>query len=228
MSEKGFLQTSLVRKYWMAATGLFLCLFLVGHLLGNLQLFASGEEGRLQFNAYAHFMTSNPIVKILSYLTYISIIFHAIDGLILTLRNQKARPVKYAYEKPGRNSIWSSRNMGILGTVLLIFIITHMMNFWYVMHWGPIGTDSAGNKDLYEVVLAFFKDESMGVIFTLLYVLSMLALGYHLVHGFGSGFQSLGVNHPKYNGFIKNTGIGFAILVPLLFAAIPLYIHFVM
>lgn len=228
MSEKGFLQTSLVKKYWMAATGLFLCLFLVGHLLGNLQLFKGGEEGRLQFNAYANFMTSNPIVKILSYLTYFSIIFHAIDGLLLTIRNNKARPVSYAYEKPGKNSIWSSRNMGILGTILLIFIATHMMNFWYVMHWGPIGTDTAGNKDLYEVVLSFFRDSEMGLIFVVFYTLSMAALAFHLFHGFGSGFQSFGINHPKYNGIIRKTGAAFSVVVPVLFAAIPVYIRFFM
>lgn len=208
----------------MAATGLFLCMFLVGHLLGNLQLFASGEEGQLQFNAYAHFMTSNPVVKILSYLTYLSILFHSFDGLLLTLKNRAARPVKYAHERADKNSIWSSRNMGVLGTIILVFIITHMANFWYIMHWGPIGVDSAGNKDLYTVVIAFFQDEKMGLIFTLLYVLSMAAVSFHLVHGFSSSFQSVGLNHPKYNGLIRNAGLAFAIVVPVLFAAIPVYI----
>lgn len=219
------MKTSLVKKYWMAATGLFLCLFLVGHLLGNLQLFKGGVEGQLDFNKYAHFMTSNPIVKILSYLTYISIIFHAIDGLILTMRNRKARPVKYAYERADKNSIWSSRNMGILGTVILVFIITHMSNFWAVMHFGGIGTDSAGNKDLHTIVMAFFRDEKIGLIATILYVVSMAALSFHLIHGFSSAFQSVGANHPKYNALIRNVGIGFAIIVPLLFAAMPVYIY---
>ncbi len=209
----------------MAATGLFLCTFLIGHLLGNLQLFGKGEEGLLQFNAYAHFMTSNPIVKILSYVTYISIVFHAIDGLILTTRNRKARPVKYAHERADKNSIWSSRNMGILGTVILVFIVTHMMNFWYVMHFGAIGMDSAGNKDLFTVVMTFFHDEKIGLIATILYVISMAALSFHLIHGFSSAFQSVGVNHPKYNAFIRNVGIGFAVIVPLLFAIIPVYIY---
>ncbi len=209
----------------MAATGLFLCLFLVGHLMGNLQLFIGGEEGQLQFNAYAHFMTSNPIVKLLSYVTYASIVFHAIDGLILTIRNKKSRPVKYAYERADKNSIWSSRNMGILGTVILVFIITHMTNFWGVMHFGAIGVDAAGNKDLHTVVMAFFQDEKIGLIATILYVVSMAALSFHLIHGFSSAFQSVGANHPKYNASIRYVGIAFAIVVPVLFAAMPVYIY---
>ncbi|GAB5417176.1 MAG: hypothetical protein Crog4KO_20420 [Crocinitomicaceae bacterium] len=120
----------------MALTGLFLCLFLVGHLLGNLQLiFITGEEGQQAFNEYAYFMTHNPFIKILSYLTYISILFHAIDGILLTIQNKKARPVNYAYNKPERNSSLPSRYMAILGTAILIFIIMHMSNFWAKMHF---------------------------------------------------------------------------------------------
>ena len=88
MSNSSILKSSIAKKYWMALTGLFLCTFLIGHLLGNLQLiFIDGEEGRRAFNEYAYFMTHNPAIKILSYLTYISIIFHAVDGFILTIQN---------------------------------------------------------------------------------------------------------------------------------------------
>lgn len=123
----------------MALTGLFLCLFLVGHLLGNLQLvFITGDEGKVAFNQYAYFMTHNPFVKVLSYVTYFSIIFHAIDGILLTFQNKKARPVKYAYNKPGTNSSTPSRYMAILGTAILIFIVTHMVNFWAKMHFSEM------------------------------------------------------------------------------------------
>jgi len=211
----------------MAGTGLFLCVFLIGHLAGNLQLiFVGGQEGQLQFNEYAKFMTTNPLVKILSYLTYFSIIAHAIDGLILTIKNKKARPVNYVYNKPEKNSKWASRNMGILGTILLVFIVTHMMNFWYVMHFGPIGVDAAGNRDLHTVVFAFFQKGEMSMVFVALYVVSMIATAFHLSHGFNSAFQSFGWNHPKYSPIIKKAGAAFAILVPALFAIIPLIIHF--
>ncbi len=136
MSKSAILKSSIAKKWWMALTGLFLCLFLVGHLLGNLQLiFITGEEGKQAFNEYAYFMTHNPLIKILSYVTYLSILFHAVDGLLLTIQNKKARPVNYAYNKPERNSSLPSRYMAILGTAILVFIVIHMANFWAKMHF---------------------------------------------------------------------------------------------
>jgi succinate dehydrogenase / fumarate reductase cytochrome b subunit len=133
MAKSALLKSSIAKKYWMALTGLFLCLFLVGHLAGNLQLLM--PDSRLQFNQYALFMTSNPIVKILSYVTYISILFHAIDGIILTVQNKKARPIGYAKSDAGANSSLPSRSMAVLGTLILVFIATHMVNFWARMHF---------------------------------------------------------------------------------------------
>ena len=139
MAKSALLKSSLAKKYWMALTGLFLCLFLTGHLLGNLQLLAgSSTEAALKFNKYALFMTTNPAVKLLSYLTYISIVFHAIDGLMLAFQNKAARPVAYAMNKPQVNSSFASRNMAVLGTVILIFIVTHMTNFWAKMHFSQM------------------------------------------------------------------------------------------
>ncbi len=131
MSKSVLLKSSLAKKYWMALTGLFLCTFLVGHLLGNLQLLAGGEEGKLAFNQYAHFMSHNIFIKIMSYLTYISILFHVIDGFLLVSQNRKARPVKYAYSKPNANSSWTARSMAVLGTLILVFIMMHMSHFWW-------------------------------------------------------------------------------------------------
>jgi succinate dehydrogenase / fumarate reductase cytochrome b subunit len=228
MSRTAILGSSLAKKYWMAATGLFLCLFLIGHLAGNLQLFAGGQEGKLQFNAYAEFMTSNPLILVLSYITYFSILFHAVDGVLLTINNKKARPINYVQNKPSRNSHWTSRNMGILGTIILVFIVLHMSQFWYTMHWGPIGTDSAGNKDLHTVVMTAFTDptNNFGLLYTIGYVLAMLAISFHLWHGVKSAFSSLGLKTPKIEKGIKVAGYAFAIIIPAAFASIPLYIHF--
>ena len=143
MAKSAILKSSIAKKYWMAFTGLFLCLFLSGHLAGNLQLIFSDA---LHFNQYALFMTTNPAVKILSYLTYISILFHAIDGILLTVQNRKARPIGYA-KTDGSSSSFSSRNMAVLGTIILVFIVTHMVNFWAVMHFDknmPLQTISIG------------------------------------------------------------------------------------
>lgn len=211
----------------MALTGLFLCLFLVGHLLGNFQLFIPGEEGRLQFNEYAQFMTTNPLVKILSYVTYISILFHAVDGILLTVQNRKARPVKYAYNRPAVNSGWSSRNMALLGTILLVFIATHMTNFWAKMHFTEMPMQGE-MKDLHTVVLGFFNpaENNLALVAAAFYAFSMAAMAFHLWHGFQSAFQTVGVNHKRYTPLIKSVGYGFALLVPAAFAAIPLYLYF--
>ena len=225
MSNSGILRSSLAKKYAMALTGLFLCLFLVGHLVGNLQLFKLGEDGRMAFNAYAQFMTTFPLVKLLSYLTYAAVLFHMVDGIVLSLQNRKARPVGYHVEKGSANAGWSSRNMGVLGTIILVFLVSHMQTFWYQMHFGDIPMID-GMKDLHTVVLDFFnpaKNNLAGVAVAG-YVLAQVALGFHLVHGFQSGFQSMGLNHPKYTPIIERAGLAFSFVVPLLFASIPVYL----
>ena len=285
MAKSALLKSSIVKKYWMALTGLFLCLFLAGHLAGNLQLIFGTS---LQFNEYALFMTTNPAVKLLSYLTYISIIFHAIDGIMLTIQNKKARPIGYA-KTDGSSSSFASRNMAVLGTVILVFIATHMVNFWAKMHFDKNMTlmvktieiqpgmpqdfhvgrstgqyypvDQVGKegeviqaglpqkqlvikngtelynpqvnvkmgdlyKDLHKLTLDFFKDAKYGLFFTIGYVLAMIALAFHLWHGFQSAFQSIGVNSSKLTPVIKFFGKAFAIIVPLLFAIIPVILHF--
>ncbi len=233
MAKSALLKSSLAKKYWMAFTGLFLCTFLVGHLLGNLQLLLPvSDAARDQFNEYGLFMTTNPLIMILSYVTYFSILFHAIDGVILTINNNKARPKGYVSFRPSTNSTWSSRNMGLLGTVIFAFIVLHMNAFWAKMKFGglddTIYTTENGDrvKDLYTLTIATFQDPDYGLIFVIIYLIAMAAIAFHLKHGFASGFQSLGANHPKYNGFIRKFGYAFAILIPLGFAVIPVYIHF--
>lgn len=216
------MSSTLGRKLIMALTGLFLIIFLVVHLSGNLQLLLN-DEGRA-FNVYARFMTSNPFIKTISFLLYASFIIHIIWALMLTLRNKKARPVGYA-KTASTNSTWSSRNMGILGTIIFIFLVIHMKNFWYVMHWGPISNvqyDGQEYRDLYATVDMAFSQWW----YVALYVVSMGALMFHLYHGFSSAFQTLGLNHVKYNPVIKFIGIAFAIIVPAMFAAIPVIIFF--
>ena len=203
----------------MALTGLFLITFLIAHLAGNLQLLDMSPEGQLKFNAYAKFMTSFPLVKAVSYLLYFSILFHAFDGFLLTIQNRKARPVKYAKENAGANRSWASNNMALLGTLILVFLVIHMKHFWYEMHFGELGLDADGNKDLYTVVAAAFGE----LWYVALYVVMMAVLAFHLLHGFQSAFQSLGVNHARYTPIIKSVGVFFAVVVPVLFALIPVW-----
>jgi succinate dehydrogenase / fumarate reductase cytochrome b subunit len=203
----------------MALTGLFLIVFLITHLAGNLQLLDMSPEGQLKFNAYAKFMTTFPLVKAVSYLLYFSILFHAFDGILLAIQNRKARPVRYVRENAGANRSWASNNMALLGTLILAFIIGHMADFWYEMHWGPVGLDADGNKDLYSEVAEAFGQPW----YVALYVVMMAVLAFHLLHGFQSAFQSLGLNHPRYTPLIKSLGVFIAVVVPVLFALIPVW-----
>jgi succinate dehydrogenase / fumarate reductase cytochrome b subunit len=204
----------------MAATGLFLCFFLLIHFLGNTQLFLEPEQAQLSFNAYSHFLTGNPIVKCVSYVLYASIIGHAIYALIITSKN-KAAGGSYSKDNRGRASKWYSRNMGVLGTIVLIFIVLHFQNFWYVYKFGEITLDSAGNKDLYGVVAVAFQEMWLVVV----YVIAMIALCYHLVHGITSGVRTLGLFHPKFVRWVNVFGIAYSIIICAGFAAMPIYMY---
>lgn len=213
------LTSTLGRKLIMALTGLFLILFLVVHLAGNLQLLH--HDGGRAFNIYAQFMTSNPLIKTVSYLNYTFILVHIIWALLLTIRNNKARGSEgYAVSK--NSSVWASRNMGILGTLIFIFLIIHLKGFWWKMHYGGIPTENYDGKEVKNLfaVVDFAYTQWWFVAF---YVFSMLVLAFHLWHGFSSAFQTLGLNHIKYNNVINFVGKAFAIIVPALFALIPIW-----
>lgn len=216
-----FFSSTIGRKVVMALTGLFLILFLVVHLIGNLQLLKS-DDGQA-FNIYAQFMTSNPLIIAISYVNYTFILIHIIWSIILTRRNRAARgPEGYALNK--NSSHWTSRNMGILGTFIFIFLVIHLRGFWYEMHWGGIATanyDGTDYKNLYTIVDIAYSE----LWYVILYVVSMILLAFHLFHGFGSAFQTLGLNHVKYNPVIKFVGVAFAVIVPALFALIPIYMY---
>ena len=218
---KLYFSSKIFQKALAAFSGGFLVLFLVGHLAGNLQLFIPGELGQKQFNAYALFMTTNPAVIALSYVTYTSIILHSILTVYLVIKSKLARPIKYKVSSGNSNSSWASRNMAFLGTMLLIFIIIHLRSFWYEMHFGDIGIDKWGNKDLHTVTVSAFQN----IFYTGFYILSMLMLAFHLSHGVGSAFQTLGLNTSKYEKSITFFGKGIAIIIPLIFATIPIALY---
>ena len=216
-----YFNSTIFRKTLAGLTGLFLVLFLLGHLLGNLQLFIPGEDGQKQFNEYALFMTTNPAVKILSVLTYSSIILHTVLTLFLVFQSSNARDVKYLQSSGNANSTWGSKNMAVLGTLILVFIVIHMKSFWYEMHFGVIGLDPWGNKDLHTVTVAAFNE----LWYVLFYVLSMVVLAIHLKHGVESVFQTLGIKTRRYVSLIHKAAYGFALIVPAAFASIPIYLY---
>ena len=208
--------SSIGRKIVMSLTGLFLCTFLVVHLVGNLQLFKHDDGAA--FNTYSHFMGTNPVIRTIEW-GLLGFGFHIYEALILTRRNQGARPQKYVVSHPEQNSDWTTRNMGLLGTIILIFLLVHLYNFFWRARFGSLDPDINNNDDLYTLVVSSFKQWW----YVALYVAGQVALGYHLWHGFRSGFQTLGLNHRKYTPIIKGFGYAFSVVVSAGFAAMPLY-----
>ena len=187
----GLFSSSLGKKYLMAITGLFLCSFLIIHFLGNIALFTNP----VQFNEYTRFMSSNPIIRVMEIVLVLGFLTHIIDAIILTRANKKAQPVKYAMNK--NKSSWYSRNMGLTGTIILVFLILHLQSFWYEYKFGEVlmTVDSNGNeiKDMFTIVKTAFSEWWYSAI----YILAMILLGSHLNHGFQSAFQSVGLRHKK-------------------------------
>jgi succinate dehydrogenase / fumarate reductase cytochrome b subunit len=217
-----FLTSSIGKKLIMSLTGLFLMLFLVVHLVGNLQLLIN--DGGQAFNVYTKFMTSNPLIKTISYTLYTFILLHAIQGWMLWRQNSAARGGKgYAVKvtrATGTNAFAAS-NMGWLGTIIFVFLLIHLYQFWWQMKMDALPyVDYAGEsyKNLYLPVEAAFSNPG----YVAFYVLSMVVIAYHLWHGFQSSFQTLGLNHKKYTPFIKWVGKIYAILIPVGFALIPI------
>lgn len=206
------------RKIIMALSGLFLIFFLLEHLISNFLLLTDDPS---DFNGYAEFMKNNPFIKGAEYILFAGFIIHIVFAAIISYQNKKARPKGYAYNNPGENSSWFSRNMGLTGSIILIFLLVHLNSFFFP-HKLPNPISGHATLDLYSDAYQKFSN----VPYTLFYVFAMLLLAFHLNHGFQSSFQTLGARHPKYTPFIKGLGTAFAILVPAGFAFIPVYICF--
>lgn len=200
----------------MSLTGLFLITFLIIHATINSMIWFN--DGGVTFSHWGHFMGTNPIIRTLEIGLVIGFLVHIADGLMLWYQNHNARPVKYAYNKSSANSKWYSRSMGLLGTLILIFLVIHTSHFWIPNRSNQFATGEELN--LYQMMLDIFQNPVVVVI----YVAGCFSLFWHLLHGFKSAFQSLGLNHVKYNKTIEVAGIAFSVVVPFLFAMMPISI----
>jgi len=166
-------------------------------------------------------MTGNPLIKIISYLLYLSIITHSVYALIITLKNRKSSGGKYAFDKRSSSSAWYSRNMGVLGTIILIYLIVHMKDFWYEYKFGNLPLDSEGNKDLYSIVIAAYGQ----LWYVVANVIAFLALGYHLWHGVFSAFKTLGAYPNRLFSGLKIVSLLLTVVLTGGFIFIPIYVY---
>ena len=219
MTWKSFFTASIGKKFAMGLTGLFLITFLMVHAGVNSSIFVN-DNGET-FNSAAHFMSHNWVIRIMELGLFAGLFLHIIQGLLLWKQNKAARPVKYEMSDANKNSKWYSRSMGLLGTLLLFFLIIHISKFFLET---KISLYGAGDDDhnLYESMKAEFSKWWIVVI----YIAGVTSLFWHLLHGFGSAFQTLGINHKRYTPIIKTIGIGYTVIICLLFASMPLAFYF--
>lgn len=218
--------SSLSKKFFMAFAGLFLISFLVVHLGINLFILPITADHELIFADAVHFMTTNPLIKVMEVVLFGGLLLHAILGIILQLQNWNARPVRYKVSQKSQVYSPFTRFMIHTGVIIFLFLIIHFMNFYFVkLGWTdpPQGVyPIAGQHDFYNMALNLFANP----IYCILYIVLILGLGFHLHHAFQSAFQSLGLNHPTYTPVIKVVGTIYSVLVTLGFISIPLYFLF--
>ncbi|MFN8253585.1 MAG: succinate dehydrogenase cytochrome b subunit [Ferruginibacter sp.] len=218
MTFKQLFTSSIGKKFTMGLTGLFLISFLVIHCTVNSMIFFN--DGGEMFNTWAHFMSHNYIVRFLELGLFAGLILHIIQGLLLVKQNNAARPVKYDVNGASTNSKWYSRSMGLLGTLLLFFLILHVSKFFVntkVALYAEGGVNDA-SYNLYEEMKEYFKEHLWAVI---AYIAGVISLFWHLLHGFSSAFQTLGIHHKKYTPLIQTAGMIYSVIVCILFALMP-------
>ncbi len=210
----------------MSLTGIFLILFLIVHMSGNLQLLS--HDGGESFNVYAAFMSHNPFILVISIGLYTFILLHSIQGIVLWAADRKAKGPQF---KPNtsKGANWASKNMAILGTLVFAFLLLHMGDFWVKMRF----TDSLAMvtypdhpkpvEDIYSRVHIAFQQLWIVVA----YVVGVIALGFHLAHGFQSAFQTLGIHSRKYTPLIKALGWIYTIVITTGFLVMPIYHYLV-
>ncbi len=217
------LTSSVGRKYVMALTGLFLIIFLLVHAYVNINvLFTNGEQN---FNRAANFMSTNVLVRLAEFGLFAGFIVHIYQGYLLANLNRKRRSQKYAINAPAQTSSWYSRSMAILGSLILLFLIVHLANFWVPSRFGGLEEVQYGELHTHNLYLRM-KEVFSNELLVIVYVLGCASLGWHLLHGFQSAFQTMGWKHRKYAGAIEKTGMVFSIVVPLIFALMPVFMYF--
>lgn len=215
-----FLTSSIGKKIFMSITGLFLIMFLFVHLGLNLLLLV-GEE---TFNQAAHFMATNPVMHIMEPVLAAGFIVHIIYATILTLQNQNARPVGYERTSQGSNCSWSSRNMYILGGLVLVFLGLHIMHFFYYIKFDKMQDlqvvyDGVKMDNAYALVTSLLELP----LYAILYVAGAILLGLHMSHGFWSAFQTIGWSNDVWRKRLNVVGGLIALIFGLGFSIIPLY-----
>ena len=229
MKWSQFFTSSVGKKLVMSLTGLFLISFLVVHVGLNACIWAA-DHGEM-FNKSAHFMGTTVVVRIMEVGLFVGFIIHIIQGYVLETKNLTRRGKGYSINLGNRGSKWYSRTMGLLGTLLFLFLVMHIYHFWTPSRLGGLASiqpltevEYSGRQyhDMYAEMLKVFSN----LWIVILYVLGCISLAYHLMHGFHSAFRTLGVHNSRYLRMLRSIGIGFSVIISLTFAMMPVSMYF--
>ncbi len=219
-----FSSSSIARKFVMSITGAFLILFIIFHLSMNLLLLF--DDGTT-YNLAAHFLESFPVIRVIELTLAAGFLIHIILGTLLGYKNYRARPKKYKVKHSKNTSSWTSRNMLLLGGFILTYLLIHLMNFFWKIKFGEVPQTMVNGEqinDTYNLVAGLFKQYWW---YDVIYVLGAIFLGLHLLHGFWSAFQSIGLDNDTWRPRLQIISIIFAMIVAVGFASIPIYFFIV-
>jgi succinate dehydrogenase / fumarate reductase cytochrome b subunit len=232
MTWKQVFTSSIGKKIVMGLTGIFLILFLIVHvginacIFADLPLFNADEDGQM-FNLAAHFMGSHWVIRLLEIGLFAGFFLHIIQGLMLEASNRSKRKQGYAVPLSSRGSKWYSRSMGLLGTILLIFLIIHWWHFWvparFIGHpeLTEVDYNGVGMHNMFNLMKFTFSELWVVVV----YVVACISLAYHLLHGFQSAFRTMGIRNRRWMALVQSIGVGYSIIVPLVFALMPIAMY---
>jgi succinate dehydrogenase / fumarate reductase cytochrome b subunit len=224
MKWSEFFTSSVGKKFVMGLTGIFLISFLVVHVGINACIWAM--DGGEMFNKAAHFMGATVVVRILEVGLFIGFFIHIIQGLVLEFQNRSKRKIGYQVPMGNKGSKWYSRSMGLLGTIILFFLIVHWKQFWIPSRFTDMPEVSYESGVPVHDLFSLMKDTFTQLWVVILYVVACISLAYHLLHGFQSAWRSLGLSNNRYVHLINAIGVGFSIIVPLAFAMMPVSMYF--
>jgi succinate dehydrogenase / fumarate reductase, cytochrome b subunit len=230
MKWSDFFTSSVGKKFVMALSGLFLISFLVIHVGINACIFADvlddNDNGEI-FNIAAHFMGAYYVIRIIEVGLFAGFFVHIIQGYVLVAKNKAKRSVGYQVSMGSNGSRWYRKSMGLLGTLILLFLVIHVSHFWVPSRitggLPPVtyGGDPVQYHNLYARMIEVFQSPWV----VLLYLVGCVSLAWHLLHGFQSAFRTLGVSNSKYITLARGAGIAFSVLVSLLFALMPVSMY---
>lgn len=210
------------KKLLVGLTGVFLITFLVVHATINGMIFFN-DHG-VMFNDWAHLFGHNVIIRIMEIGLFVALLLHILLSLTLKKISMDARPQGYAYSDYSKNSKWYSRSMALLGTLILIFLVVHLAHFWVKSRFTGLeqyNVDGMNDENLFQAMVAIFQSPLV----VLVYIGGCISLFWHLMHGFRSAFQTLGIKHPKYDSLIAGCGMGFSIIISLAFISMPVSMY---